>query len=337
MATAVVRELRRGRTGSWRGISGAEDRRVFRVTMTLAASEDGSETAPDPRFFVESLYPLGIAAPWNQFLGAAHYQIVETHAPTIADVEVRYEAFSLDRPTQTGWVRSSRATSVQLHRLTDLDGKPIGQRLYIPIAEGQPAVGQFWGQIFEPEEGDETGFPIKKTIILQRTEVVEADGETVDIPGIATTFTKLIADDGANMEPIVRGYIKRVNAQQFLGGDVGHIWLDDFDMQPDTTVAFQLDPSPTGLPRIVRPIRRSAEELAIGFAPIPAWRVSLSFIAADLPFDPIVRTPVFRDDRGNEAVVMLVGKDGISRAAIETFEVRERRDFLELFSRLNRT
>ena len=350
--TATINELFASRDGTSRGTGGNNYRRTFRVRLSGKTTADQTElNEPDPAGFLEALHPFGHAHPWNNFMAASGYSMDRRFAPDVYDCSILYMAVSESNPGTTGWIRTSGGNSIPQRTYTTLpdpervtvvpllaDGglskkhiKGIGNRMFFSTTSSSGPIEQ--GYSVHTIDVDADGVPKNVYQGLVPTDVVVSEPEDVDVPGIAVTFTKIILDRGVEIEPIVRGYIKRVNSETFLGGRIATVYLDSFTLDPIPSAEFAageqggiqgreaVRPTPFR-PRLIPDITLQG---------VPAWRAALTFIASDVPFDPVERTPLWRDpETGSESVVLYNGEP-----FVEKFLVIRRVDFVEMFREIS--
>ena len=347
--TATINEVFASRDGTSRGTTGNSYRRTFRVRLSGKTAADQTElNEPDPAGFLEALHPFGHAHPWNNFMAANGYAVDRRIAPALYDCSITYAVVSESNPGTTGWIHRSGGNSIPWRRyetLPDVDGvtkipftqsaertdpntgisKQIGNRIFF---DAKGAVASRYSVKLVSLNDD--GVPVDDNKMLVPTGIIESVPEDVDLPGISVSFTKIILSQSVDIEPIVRGFIKKVNDQPFLGGAVASVLLDNFTLDPITSAEFQANEdggirAARGGRSKIGPSSREIPDFSI--QTVPAWRSTLSFIASDVPFDPIERTPLWRDPKtGAEATVLLDGKP-----FVEKFLVIPRVDFGELF------
>ncbi len=343
--TATIHETFKSRDGTVRGTNGNSYRRMFKIRLIGKTDADRTElTEPDPAGFLESLHPFGHAHPWNNFMAANSYGPPRRIGPDLWDCGIGYAVVSESNPGTTGWIHTSGGNSIPQRTYVTLPDelgfthipndpnpqitKGIGNRLFFAIASSAEALQS--GYSVHTVSLDDNGVPVDEYRELVPTGVIQPEPEDVDLPGISVSFTKIILSQSVDIELIVRGFIKKVNDQPFLGGAVASVLLDSFTLDPITSADFQVNEdggirAARGGRTKIGPSSREIPDFPL--QSVPAWRATLSFIASDVPFDPVERTPLWRDPvDGAESIVLHDNKP-----FVEKFFVIPRVDFGELF------
>lgn len=321
------------RDGGIAGAFGVRKTRVFRVILNISPGERTPERMPNPAGMVAGVIVRGSQHPWNAFAIAQHYQELKHYPPDMWDIAVHYENISADTPIETGWLRSTRSATIQVRMLKDLDGKPIGDPLYTlkdeDVSQGALANHPFWTDTTFTVDGETR--PQQMFVSLNASSVVQVDGEDVDMPAVVTSFTKLVSMDAAVMDTRVVPFYKKINSTHFLNVPPGHCKFDDYISDPEPTQEFVITQG-VGNNRsvVIRDFTGTTDRFSTVI--VPARRVTLAFLLtpSDFPLDTATRIPVFRHpETGAESSVMFGAWPG--RAATETFRLKERVDFNQLF------
>lgn len=348
-----IEEIMSSRNGSTRGLFGVSYATVWRVYLDIAADDFTFNRYPDPAGILEAFIPYGSPHPWNIFATASQFTALEKESPTRFLVEIAYTIPDLSNPgtLQTGWIMSVRGSSItkrKLETIPDGDGNTfaVGARVVTP-ASGPIEPGSTGLRVQLLKTDDEGGI-VEDTVDLIRMKFRKNEGAEVQVPGLLLQLTKIVSAFDATRLPIVTSFYKRTNSVLFLGAPAGHVMFDDFDMTPVATSEFATvaggvssdvniqDGDATVAVRIRTPRRISPPSLDPIIANITgAFRITLSFLYSDEPWDPLKLATEYTDPKsGATGFVEEKQLDGTWIVAQEEFRVIQAKPFSGLFRQL---
>lgn len=360
-------ELLNSRDGSRHGVSGSYFPRTFRIIFSAAEITHGEFTTPYVAGVLEGQYPIGSSSPWNVYAVASDYEVIKREAPNIWTARIDYRVPDGSRPPTTGWLPSTRGTSIGMPTVDTVPDEPtselpygltgdvrlptngfaagfvkrIGNRVFLPDRNGPfRARIKFTKPVLDAEGEpiiDANGDPVvevaDKTVRLKATEMVEPILTTEEVPGLALNLVRVSSVWDPSINVTVAKFYKRTNSANFLGGLPGHVKLDDFAVDPipansfaeavQTTVGGQ---STT----IQNRIRQPVSSPVVPFAPVAAYRLSLTFIESSEPLDIDEKIGKYSDPvTGGEAVIEHT--EPSPTVFVERYLTNRRVDFRELF------